>query len=112
MHGRIGHLEDLVKRLIDQHQGVSSSSKDVFHSAGSPNREARSTLPDRPPGARTIDCAESTNIDDTHSVYHNENDWYTVLQEVRWHYFLPGNTLIISHTGQQSLLPAAQTDLL
>ncbi|KAJ9640260.1 hypothetical protein H2204_003485 [Knufia peltigerae] len=83
MHGRIDHLEDLVKRLIDQHQGVSSSSKDVFHSAGSPNREARSTLPDRPPGARTIDCAESTNIDDTHSVYHNENDWYTVLQEIR-----------------------------
>lgn len=84
MHRRIEHLEDLVKGLIDQHQGVSSPSKDVVRNPECPKSEARSTVSGVSPGARGLRSAESTTIDGTHSVYHDENDWYTVLQEVCW----------------------------
>ncbi|KIW17786.1 hypothetical protein PV08_04981 [Exophiala spinifera] len=84
MHGRIEHLEVLVKRLIDQNQRFSPLSKDAARTPARPKPEVGSTVSVGVPGAGSRFSADSaTIIDASRSVYHNENDWYTVLQEIK-----------------------------
>lgn len=83
MRQRIDHLEELVKGLINEQQQTEQLQKKAAFTPQSPEADATTE-----PSASPFDGQESagtgqTVIDGNHSVYLGDNDWYTVLQEVR-----------------------------
>ncbi|KAK3309480.1 fungal-specific transcription factor domain-containing protein [Chaetomium strumarium] len=73
---RINHLEDLVKRLIEERQHVLPPGSMTVHTPETPERSTASTSS---AGAGT----GKTVIDGVHSVYLGGDDWQIVLEEIK-----------------------------
>ncbi|KAK3291096.1 uncharacterized protein B0H64DRAFT_446343 [Chaetomium fimeti] len=74
MRQRIDHLEDLVKKLIQERQPVSTPTKITVPTAERPSPEPE---PDLSSGTG------KTVMDGMHSVYVSGSDWHVVLEEIR-----------------------------
>jgi hypothetical protein len=87
MQQRIDQLESLVKRLIAQSQEIPPNN--MVCNQESPNPGTRFVTPAVAPDASDVASgAGITVIDGVYSVYKGEDDWYDVLQEVRYFAFL------------------------
>lgn len=73
MRRRIDHLEDLVKKLIQERQVVPTPTEIAV---ATPESHSPQTDPDMSGGAG------KTVMDGMHSVYVSGSDWHVVLEEV------------------------------
>jgi hypothetical protein len=83
MRQRIDHLEELVKGLINEQQQTEQLEKKAAFTPQSPEADATTESSASPFNGQESAGTGQTVIDGNHSVYLGDNDWYTVLQEVR-----------------------------
>lgn len=83
MRQRIDHLEDLVKGLISEQQQTKTLENGAVITPQSPEADTHTDQSSTSDDGRDTAGAGKTVIDGNHSVYLGDNDWYTVLQEVK-----------------------------
>lgn len=83
MRQRIDHLEDLVKGLISEQQQTKNLENGAVITPQSPEADTHTDQSSTSDDGRDTAGAGKTVIDGNHSVYLGDNDWYTVLQEVK-----------------------------
>lgn len=83
MRQRIDHLEDLVKGLISEQQQTKNLENGAVITPQSPEVDTHTDQSSTSDDGRDTAGAGKTVIDGNHSVYLGDNDWYTVLQEIK-----------------------------